>query len=114
MHQLVDAIVILKSRFDRQSYKGEIAQENVQVGDFLPDLDTIVQSARYFRDAGFHVFPKQNCIRLSGSVSQFESMFGVYIQPGAEVACIGNVRVPDLLEGVLVRVLFQSQWAQAS
>lgn len=114
MYQSIDAVVILKSRNDEQGYKSELAQDSAQVGDYLPDLDTIIQSSRYFRDAGFTVLPKQNCIRISGSSSQFESMFGVYIQPGAKVGCVGNIRVPDLLDGVLVRLLFQEQWAQAS
>ena len=113
MYEVMDATVIIKSSSDQQSYKGEIANDRVEVGDFLPDLETIIHSARYFRDAGFHVLPKHNCIKLSGSASQFESMFGICI-PVAEMAKIGNVKIPELLDGVLVRVIFQHDWAQAS
>jgi len=114
MHEVLEATVILKSRHDLGSYKGEIAANHAQLGDFLPDLDTIVQSARFFRNAGFRVLPSQNCIRISGTTGQFQSMFGVYFQPGAASTSIGSIQVPDLLEGVLVRLLFQGEWAQVS
>ncbi|NOY66969.1 MAG: hypothetical protein GXP13_06125 [Gammaproteobacteria bacterium] len=114
MHEEIEATVIVKSSYDEVSYKGDLPADIAEVGDYLPDLETIVKSARYFRDAGFYVMPKQNCIKIIGTISQFESMFDIFIPSIVDVASIANVRVPELLKGTLVRVIFRGLWAKAS
>ena len=110
--QEINATVIIKSPDEDISSRGQISAHQARLGDYLPDLQTIIDTARYFRDAGFNVMPKQNCITIEGSILQFESMFGV--QPGEQMKLdgVGYERVPELLKDILVRIIFPGVWTK--
>lgn len=113
MQKEINATVIIKSPDETVSSRGTISAHQARLGDYLPDLQTIVDTARYFRDAGFNVRPKQNCIDIAGSVAQFEAMFGVQFGRQVEIEGVGFQRVPELLKDILVRIIFPRIWSQA-
>jgi len=114
MQQSISANVIIKSPDEQGTYRGNITADQAEVGDYMPDLDTIVQTARYFHEAGFQVTPKNNYLNISGLPNKFEEMFGINLFGGSGVACIGNFNIPDTLDDVLIRVVFPGEWAEAS
>jgi hypothetical protein len=107
MLQQITATVVLKSPEESDRAYG-------MVGDFLPDLENIIQAAHFFRDAGFMVSPYQNHLRLTGDTKLFESVFDVELQLNADVTCIGNICVPGPLRDVFVRIIFPEMLAQAA
>ena len=114
MKQEINATVIIKSPDDLVSSRGEISAQQARPGDYLPDLQTIIETSRYFRDAGFNVRPKQNCITIKGSISQFEAMFGVRLGQQVEIGGVGYERVPELLQDILVRIIFPGMRGKVS
>jgi len=114
MYEPIEATLIIKSASDQHSLRGDIAGEEAEVGDYVPDLDTVIRTARYFRDAGFKVFPKRHYLKISGSVFQFERIFGMSIHGPKRIESLSSVRIPKILNGTLVRLIFQNNWAQAS
>ena len=113
MSQEITATIIIKSPDEYVSSRGEIDAQQALLGDYLPDLQTIVDTARYFRDAGFQVRPKQNCINIAGSIPQFEAMFGVQPVHSARMQGRGYERVPERLQDILVRIIFPGMWSEA-
>jgi len=114
MNTEIEATLIIKSPGDHLSYKGDVNASEAIVGDYLPDLHTVVTTARYFRNAGFKVHPHQDHVRIYGSMSQFEQQFDMHLQGMIDDSAGAHVRIPRLLEDVLVRVMFSRQLAQAS
>jgi hypothetical protein len=108
--QEINATVIIKSPDEDVSSRGQISAHQARLGDYLPDLQTIIDTARYFRDAGFNVRPKQNCITIEGSKLQFESMFGVQLGEPMALDGVGYERVPERLKDILVRIIFPGVW----
>jgi len=106
----IKATVIIKSPDEYENSRGKISANNARLGDFLPDLQTVMDTARYFRDAGFKVTPSQNCVDIKGSVVQFETMFGVNLLEHPEKACIGQMRIPRFLKNILVKLVFPGVW----
>lgn len=110
MQHEIKATVIIKSPDEHENSRGKICANNARLGDFLPDLQTVMETARYFRDAGFKVTPSQNCVDIKGSVVQFETVFGVNLLEHPEKACIDKMRIPRLLKGILVKLVFPGVW----
>jgi len=110
MYTEIEAVLVIKSPGDHSTYKGDVRDDEAVVGDYLPDLQTVVTTSRYFRNAGFKVSPYQDHIRINGSVNQFEQHFD--IEPGDIMAANKHeaVQVPKRLESVLVRVIFSQKW----
>ncbi len=114
MQRPINANVIIKSPGEQVAFRGNATAAQAEVGDYMPDLDTIVQTARYFHEAGFQVTPRNNYLTISGLPGKFEEMFGINLFGGSGVACIGNFTIPDMLDDVLIRVVFPGEWAEAS
>ncbi len=110
----INATIILKSADEGMSSRGQISAHQARLGDYLPDLQTIVDTARYFRDAGFTVRPKHHYINIEGSRQQFESMFGVQLGRQMEIDAPGYECIPDMLKDILVRVIFPSAAAEGT
>ena len=110
MQQEISATVIIKSPDEQVSSRGPISPRQARLGDYLPDLQTVIDTARYFRDAGFKVMPNPNRIDISGSVLQFESMFGLTMHQGVDTSGVGYERVPASLQDILVRIIFPHTW----
>jgi len=114
MHEAIEATLIIKSISDQRNIRGHIAATDAEIGDYLPDLETVIQTARYFRDAGFKVLPKRHYLKISGSIFQFENIFGASIHGSERIDSVNNSRIPEMLNGILVRMIFQNHLAQAS
>ena len=107
MQQEMNATLIIKSPDVTESSRGMINPMQAVLGDFLPDLQTVIQAARYFRDAGFRVRPNNDCINIASSQSLFESIFGVHLDTDSDETS-GPVCVPERLRDILVRVIFSN------
>ncbi len=111
--QEINATIIIKSPDEVDSNRGKISAQQARLGDYLPDLQTVIDTARYFRDAGFNVRPRQNCINIAGSTTQFEAMFGVQFGQQMDMDGVGYRYVPELLKDILVRIIFPGLWSHA-
>lgn len=109
MYQKINATIIIKSSDVNESNRGKIDPMLINKGDFLPDLQTVIKASRYFRDAGFKVWPHQDSINIEGSLALFESIFGNYWRQGTEKAGVHKMLVPALLKDILVRVIFSDR-----
>lgn len=103
--QKITAKVILKSR-----------DEERKEGEYLPDLDVVIETARFFRDAGFRVTPNHLTLRLKGEIDLFQRMFNVSLNLVVNdawgdvfVEVAGSLRIPEVLKDVLVTVDFNSE-----
>ena len=110
MQQEIDAMVIIKSADEDVSSRGIINANQARLGDYLPDLQTIIDAARYCRDAGFNVIPTRYSLTIKGSRKLFEAMFGVQLHKGMQMSGVGYERMPELLKGILVRIIFPGLW----
>lgn len=106
MQQEMNATIIIKSPDVSESSRGMINPMQAGLGDFLPDLQTVINTSRYFRDAGFRVRPNHDCINIEGSSMLFESIFGHHFLQGDEVEGTNALHVPESLKDILVRVIF--------
>jgi hypothetical protein len=107
MPQEINATVIIKSPDESDSSRGMINPMQAGLGDFLPDLQTVINAARYFRDAGFRVRPNNDCINIEGSSTLFEAIFGIHLGQDIDNAA-NNIHVPERLKDILVRVIFSN------
>lgn len=101
----MDAMLIIRSEDEQVSSRGCISNDQAVPGDYLPDLQTIIDTARYFRDAGFNVVPKRYLIKIKGPAGLFESIFGSLCGSSDSHAC---QRLPDWLRRILVRVVLSA------
>jgi len=106
MQQEMNATIIIKSPDVSESSRGKINPMQAGLGDFLPDLQTVINTSRYFRDAGFRVRPNHDCINIKGSSTLFESMFGLHLMQDGAVNGPNTLHVPESLKDILVRVIF--------
>jgi len=109
MLKQVRAAIMLKTPNEAGRNVDSAYDKTASLGDFLPDLDTIVKTAHFFRDLGFKVWPYPHYLKVEATPQLFKQTLGVIAAQDED-----KLQTPGALRGVLVRVMFTEQLAEAS
>jgi len=102
----IKAAVMLKTPLEAEAAEKSSYDRSACLGDFLPDLATVIKTAHFFRDLGFRVWPYPHYLKIEATPQLFKETLGAYDED--------TLQVPDALRTVLVRVMFTENLAEAS